>query len=87
MIPLRNTSKKMRLTSRECYGTLDEAQGYFFKIYKINPNAGVTIKILLTGLKAESKLSFLKELQERQQRFLERDPNAPAITGIPTRFH
>src|ERR1700722_5847052 len=52
--------------------TLDEAQTYFFNISKENQNsAGVTIKDLLTGLKAEKKLPFLKELQERQERFLQ----------------
>jgi replicative DNA helicase len=67
--------------------TLDEAQTYFFNISKENQqNAGVTIKDLLTGLRAETKLPFLKELQERQERFLERDPNEPPITGIPTHF-
>lgn len=67
--------------------TLDEAQTYFFNISQANQNSpGISIKDLLTGLKAESKLPFLKELQERQQRFLERDPNEPAVTGIPTHF-
>ena len=67
--------------------SLDEAQTYFFNISQANQQSpGVSIKDLLTGLKAESKLPFLKELQERQQKFLERDPNEPAITGIPTHF-
>jgi replicative DNA helicase len=67
--------------------SLDDAQTYFFNISQENQqNAGVTIKDLLTGLKAESKLPFLKELQGRQQEFLEKDPNAPKITGIPTHF-
>lgn len=67
--------------------TLDEAQTYFFKISQINQhNAGVTIRDLLTGLKAESKMPFLKELQERQQQFKEKDPNAPSVTGMPTHF-
>jgi replicative DNA helicase len=66
---------------------LDDAQTYFFNISQENQqNAGVTIKDLLTGLKAESKLPFLKELQSRQQQFIEKDPNAPKITGIPTHF-
>ena len=66
---------------------LDEAQTYFFNISQTNQhNVGVAIKDLLTGLKAESKLPFLKELQERQQKFLERDPNEPPVTGVPTHF-
>lgn len=67
--------------------SLDDAQTFFFNISQENQqNAGVAIKDLLTGLKAESKLPFLKELQERQQQFLEKDPNEPKITGIPTHF-
>ena len=66
---------------------LDDAQTHFFNISQENQHSvGVAIKDLLTGLKAESKLPFLKELQERQQKFLERDPNEPAVTGIPTHF-
>ncbi|OHE75465.1 MAG: replicative DNA helicase [Verrucomicrobia bacterium RIFCSPHIGHO2_12_FULL_41_10] len=66
---------------------LDEAQAQFFQISQENQHSpGVSIKDLLTGVKAESKLPFLKELQERQQKFLERDPTAPPITGVPTHF-
>lgn len=66
---------------------LDTAQSYFFAISQENQSApGVTIKDLISGVKAESKIPYLKELQERQQAFKERDPNAPPITGIPTHF-
>jgi replicative DNA helicase len=66
---------------------LDEAQGHFFQISQDHVQSpGVLIKDLISGLKAESKLPYLKELQERQQSFLERDPNAPPITGMPTHF-
>jgi len=86
-----NASQKIEKTALEDPGdvmvALDEAQGYFFQISQTNQHqAGVTIKDLLSGLKAESKLPFLKELQERQQRFLERDPNEPPVTGMPTHF-
>jgi len=68
-------------------GVLDEAQAHFFQISQANQHSvGVTIRDLLTGLKGESKLPFLKELQERQQQFKERDPNEPSVTGIPTHF-
>ncbi|MBM3183712.1 MAG: replicative DNA helicase [Chlamydiae bacterium] len=67
---------------------LDEAQSHFFNISQQNQHhIGVTIKELLTGAKAESKLPYLKELQERQERYLERDPKAVPITGIPTHFY
>jgi len=67
--------------------TLDEAQTHLFNISQANQHSpGTTLKDLLTGLKAESKLPYLKELQERQQKFIERDPNEPPVTGIPTHF-
>lgn len=67
--------------------TLDEAQTLFFQISQENQSSpGVMIKDLITGLKAESKIPYLKELQERQQSFKERDPNAPNVTGVPTHF-
>src|SRR3989344_2898004 len=66
---------------------LDEAQAAFFKISQENQhNPGISIKDLLSGLKAESKLPYLKELQERQQQFQEKGPNATTVTGIPTHF-
>ncbi len=66
---------------------LDEAQSQLFQISQENQrNGGVSIKDLISGLKAESKLPYLKELQERQQKFQERGPNEPGITGIPTHF-
>lgn len=64
---------------------LDQAQAQFFQISQSAQNqAGVTIKDLLTGLKAESKVPYLKELQERQQSFQEKGPNDSGITGLPT---
>ncbi len=66
---------------------LDRAQSQFFSISQENQtNAGVTLKDLISGLKAESKLPYLKELQERQQKFQERGPGEIGITGMPTHF-
>ncbi len=66
---------------------LDDAQAKFFQISQ-NANTGsqITIKDLLSGFQSESGLPYLKELQERQQKFLEKGPNDLKITGIPTRF-
>src|SRR5690606_24855256 len=49
-------------------------------------HGGTTVKELITGLKAESKIPYLKELEARQQKYKERDPDASPITGIPTHF-
>jgi replicative DNA helicase len=64
---------------------LDEAQSHFYQISQSSQNSlGVLIKDLISGVKAESKMPFLKELQLRQQRYLEKGPDEPGITGIPT---
>lgn len=66
---------------------LDQAQSQLFQISQENQqNAGVSIKDLISGLKAESKLPYLKELQERQQKFQEKGPGESGVTGIPTHF-
>jgi replicative DNA helicase len=72
---------------QDVHGTLDEAQGLFFKISQsANPGAGILIQDLLSGVKSSSQLSYIKELQDRQEEFRIRGPNEPKITGIPTHF-
>lgn len=66
---------------------LDDAQQLFFQIsQQANPNAGVLIKEILTGVKATTSTPYLKELQERQEKYLQRGPDDPGITGVPTLF-
>lgn len=79
--------KKALEDPSDVLATLDEAQSHFFSISQENQHhAGVAIKDLISGLKAESKLPYLKELQEKQQKFQERGPGEIGITGIPTHF-
>jgi replicative DNA helicase len=67
--------------------TLDEAQQMFFKISQAtNSSTGILISEIFSGVKAESATPFLKELQERQEKFLLRGPEDAGITGIPTHF-
>lgn len=67
--------------------TLDLAQQKFFQISQVaNTSGGVQIKDLLSGSKSLSKLPYLKELQERQERFQTRGPDEGTTTGIPTHF-
>lgn len=67
--------------------TLDEAQQKFYSIsQRANPGAGIQIKELLSGVKAESKVPYLRELQERQEKFQQRGPQDLGITGIPTHY-
>jgi replicative DNA helicase len=71
----------------DVHAALDHAQAEFYKISQSSQNSqGVTIKEILSGVKAESKIPYLKEIQERQQAFLEKGPGDPGITGVPTHF-
>lgn len=68
--------------------TLDEAQQVFFQISQsANPIAGKLISEILTGVKSESTLPFLKELQERQERYQQLGPQDSGITGVSTHFN
>jgi replicative DNA helicase len=67
--------------------TLDEAQQMFFQISQTaNPSTGVLIQDIFSGVKSESSIPYLKELQERQERFLQRGPEDTGISGLPTHF-
>jgi replicative DNA helicase len=88
MVHASQTIEKNALSDpSDVHAILDDAQARFFQISQTaQNNVGVTIKEIITGAKAESKIPFLKELQERQHRFQERGPNDPAVTGMPTHF-
>ncbi len=67
--------------------SLDDAQAMFFQISQsANQSTGVLISEIFSGVKADTKIPFLKELQERQERFLEKGPEDLGITGTPTCF-
>lgn len=88
MIQASQTIEKSALEEPESVGSLlDEAQNHFFTISQAaNASVGTHIKELLTGEKAESKLPYLKELQEKQELFHEKGEKGVQITGIPTHF-
>lgn len=88
MIQAAQTIEKNALEEpSNVHGALDDAQSLFFKISQsANAGAGLLLSDLLTGVKASSKTSFLKELQERQEEFRRRGPDELKITGIPTHF-
>ena len=66
---------------------LDDAQKMFFEISQAsNPIAGIHIKDILSGVKSESNVSFLKELQKRQEEYRERGEEDLGVTGIVTHF-
>jgi len=67
--------------------SLDEAQQMFFKISQsANPASGKLIGEILSGVKAESSTPFLKELQERQERYQLKGPEDSGITGLSSHF-
>jgi replicative DNA helicase len=71
----------------DVHGALDDAQATFFAIsQQTNATAGKHIKDIISGVKAESGLPYLKELEGRQEAYLEKGEDALAFTGVPTGF-
>lgn len=67
---------------------LDHAQQLFFKIGQtVQSREGATLREVLEGGKSESKLPFLRELEERQELYQKRGPDDPGVTGVPTHFY
>ena len=72
---------------QDVHEALDDAQKLFFQISQsAHPTAGVLVSEILSGVKAESSTPFLKELQERQERFQLLGPEDSGVTGIPSHF-
>lgn len=68
-------------------GALDDAQQLFFKISQTaSSSPGVLLGQILSGVKAESATPYLKSLEERQSRYLQRGPEDSGVTGVPTHF-
>lgn len=66
---------------------LDDAQQLFFQISQsANPAAGVLLQDIFSGVKSESRIPYLKELQERQEKFQQKGPEDAGISGVPTHF-
>jgi len=67
--------------------TLDDAQQLFFQISQTaNQAAGILISEIFSGIRSESRIPFLKELQDRQEKYAQRGPGDTGITGIPSHF-
>jgi len=88
MIDVSNEIIKFSLKSpKDVYQILDEAQSKYFNIsQKSNRKYGVLVKELLSGVSSESKLPFLKELQERQENYQKKGPEASKIIGVASHF-
>ncbi len=67
--------------------SLDEAQQKLFRISQTaNSPAGIHVKDILSGVKAQSLTPYLKEIEARQEEYQKRDGDTPKITGVPTHF-
>lgn len=88
MIHAAQTIEKTALQEPDdVQGSLDEAQQLFYRISQsTNTSVGILIGEILSGVKAESTVPFLKELQEKQERFQIRGPEESGVTGVPTHF-
>lgn len=68
-------------------GALDDAQQMFFKISQsTNQQSGKLITEIISGVKAESQKPYLKELQERQEKYQLKGPEETGISGISSHF-
>jgi len=66
---------------------LDDAQGKLFAISQRSDNTeGLSIKDYMDGTISESGLSYIEELQKRQEAYIELGEDALKFTGIPTGF-
>lgn len=67
--------------------SLDDAQQMFFQISQTaNTGTGVLISQIFSGVKSQTQTPYLKELQERQERYMLRGPEESGITGVPSHF-
>lgn len=83
----QNIEKSALEEPQDVHTTLDEAQQMLFQIGQAaNPIAGVLIQDIFSGTKSESGVPYLKELQEKQERYQQKGPEEAGITGLPTHF-
>jgi len=71
----------------DVYMALDDAQSKFFNISQlINKDPGILLKDLISGEKASLRIPYLNQLQERQEKYQQKGPEDPGITGMRTYF-
>lgn len=67
---------------------LDNAQQLFFQIGQTaHAREGVLLREILDGTKSEAKIPFLRELEQRQERYQTRGEDDPGVTGVQTHFY
>jgi replicative DNA helicase len=83
----RQVEKIAREEPQDVTAALDDAQSLFFKISQtVGAELGVTIKEILSGGRHDEGASFIKLVQERQERYRTLGPEESKVTGIPTHF-
>ncbi len=71
----------------DVYSSLDQAQQMLFQISQTNTtNVGVTLQDVLSGVYSESKLPYLKQLEQRQEEYINRPEGDLGIRGLPSHF-
>ncbi|MEM8728201.1 MAG: replicative DNA helicase [Chlamydiota bacterium] len=83
----QEVEKKALEEPADVSGALDDAQKKFFAISQnAQPRAGKQLKDIFSGVYHDLGLPYLKELEQRQETYLEKGEDAHAFTGIPTGF-
>lgn len=79
--------KEALLVPDDVYKSLDDAQSLFFKISQaFSQKEGVLVEQILSGERAESKIPYLTELQNKQELYEKEGKDGSKTTGIPTHF-
>lgn len=66
---------------------LDDAQQLFFSIgQRASRGSGITLEEIISGVRSESKLPYLRELEQRQEEYALKGDEEQGITGVPTHF-
>lgn len=86
-----STCKEIEKTALEepddVYASLDDAQAKFFSISQTaSSSTWIHIKDILSGVKTDHKTPFLKQLQEKQEKFKIHGKEEQALEGIPSLF-
>lgn len=67
---------------------LDSAQQLFFQIGQTaGTSNGLLLRDILEGTRGKNALPFLKELEERQEKYRLKGDDDPGVTGLPTHFY
>lgn len=71
----------------DVFSSLDDAQQKLFQISQTNTsNVGVTIQQVLSGIYSESKLPYLKQLEQRQEDYQNRPEGDLGVRGLSSHF-